>query len=134
MQPDSDGPETSQAFPIASGRPALTPGTSQKAFSSFDFAAFQASTSDHIKVDANAKGEVNMADQINTAILRPSQSLTGCGKCAAETWLQQAAQYFLSSSDDDDASEDGEQSERKKETDDTRSFRTEKKRKRKDRR
>ena len=77
MQPDSDGPETSQAFPIASGRPALTPGTSQKAFSSFDFAAFQASTSDHIKVDVNAKGEVNMADQINTAILWPSKSLTG---------------------------------------------------------
>ena len=134
MQPDSDGPETSQAFPIASGRPALIPETSQKAFSSFDFAAFQASTSDQTKADANAKGEVNQIDQVGAPVLCLSQYLTECGKCAAEAQLQQAAQYFLSSSDDDDASEDNAQPERNKNAADARSSKPEKKRKRKYRR
>ena len=57
MQPDSDGPETSQAFPVASERPASNPSTAQKPFSSFNFAAFQASASEQTKAEASGKGE-----------------------------------------------------------------------------
>lgn len=57
MQPDSDGPETVQAFPITSELPASNPSTAQKAFSSFDFAAFQASAPEQTEAGATAKGE-----------------------------------------------------------------------------
>ncbi len=60
MQPDSDGPETFQAFPVTTDRPVSSTSTAQQAFSSFDFAAFQASTTDQTYAEAKTKGDIEM--------------------------------------------------------------------------
>ena len=57
MQPDSDGAATSQAFPIASIEAASKLKTAQKAFSSFNFAAFQARSNVQARAEAGSKGE-----------------------------------------------------------------------------
>ena len=59
--------------------------------------------------------------------------LTESASCATEAQLQQAAQYFLSSSDDDDGSEGAERPDRNNNAADARPSKTEKSRKRKDR-
>ena len=60
MQPDSDGPETLQTFPVTTDRPGSNTSTAHKAFSSFDYAAFQASTSAQTNAEANTKGNITM--------------------------------------------------------------------------
>jgi len=63
MQPDSDGAGTSQAFPIASSEVASKLKAAQKAFSSFDFAAFQARSDEQARAEADSKGEATELKQ-----------------------------------------------------------------------
>jgi hypothetical protein len=56
MQPDSDGAETSQAFPILTNNTSEKASAQRQAFSSFDFAAFQARSNEQTRADASAKG------------------------------------------------------------------------------
>jgi len=63
MQAESDGAGTSQAFPIASSESASK--TAQKAFSSFDFAAFQARSNEQTGAEAGSKGEATELRQMS---------------------------------------------------------------------
>ena len=118
MQPDSDGAEPSQAFPVLTNNTTEKASEQQQAFSSFDFAAFQARSNEQTRADANAKGIAMLPACCyliaNEAAKRWVNSLILVCDKIAEVQLQQAAQFFLSSSsdDDDDASDRDEQSER----------------------
>ena len=63
MQAESDGAGTSQAFPIASSEAASKLKTAQKAFSSFNFAAFQATSNEQASAEAGSKGEATELKQ-----------------------------------------------------------------------
>ena len=57
MQPEHDTNYASRAFPIASEQIASQPDAQKKAFTSFDFASFQARSTELSKAEALSKGE-----------------------------------------------------------------------------
>ena len=56
MQPEHTTNDASRAFPVVSGQVISQPDAQKKAFTSFDFASFQATSKEQAEAEALSKG------------------------------------------------------------------------------